>query len=53
MRTLVPGLGHFDLITLGPRARPPAGARPRRGRTGRRIERVLEVTLAFLKETLG
>jgi len=49
----LPGLGHFDLITLGlARARLPemGTAVPEQGL---RIERVLETTRAFLKETVG
>jgi len=49
----MPGLGHFDLITLGlARARLPemGAAAPEQGA---RIERVLETVRAFLKETLG
>jgi dienelactone hydrolase len=49
----MPGLGHFDLITLGlARARLPelGGAEPDQGA---RIERVLDATRAFLKQTLG
>jgi len=53
MRTLVPGLGHFDLITLGiARARVPELG-PSGPEQVARIERVLEATRAFLKETLG
>jgi dienelactone hydrolase len=53
MRTLVPGLGHFDLITLGlARARLPELG-PAGPEQVARIERVLEATHAFLKETLG
>jgi dienelactone hydrolase len=52
-RTLVPGLGHFDLITFGlARARLPelGAAGPDQAA---RIEQVLEIVRAYLKETLG
>lgn len=49
----MPGLGHFDLITLGlARARlPELGATE--PEQGPRIERVLETVRGYLKETLG
>jgi dienelactone hydrolase len=52
-RTLVPGLGHFDLITFGlARARIPelGAAAPDQAA---RVEQALEVVRGFLKETLG
>jgi dienelactone hydrolase len=52
-RTLVPGLGHFDLITFGlARARLPelGAAGPDQAA---RIEQALEIVRGFLKETLG
>ena len=52
-RTRVPGLGHFDLITLGlARARLPELGAADPGQAAR-IEHVLEMVRAFLKETLG
>jgi dienelactone hydrolase len=52
-RVRVPGLGHFDLITVGlARARLPALGAADEGQAAR-IEYLLELTRAFLKETLG
>jgi dienelactone hydrolase len=49
----VPGLGHYDLITLGlARARLPNMGAADPGQ-GARIERALDATRVFLKETLG
>jgi dienelactone hydrolase len=52
-RVRVPGLGHFDLITVGlARARLPGLGAADEGQAAR-IDSVLEMTRAFLKETLG
>ena len=52
-RTLVPGLGHFDLITVGlARARLPGFGSADEAQAAR-IAQVLELTRAFLKETVG
>lgn len=52
-RARVVGLGHFDLITLGlARARLPELGAAETGQAAR-IEHALDVTRAFLKETLG
>jgi len=53
VRTRVPGLGHFDLITFGlARARLPDLGAADPGQDAR-IEHVLDLVRAFLKETLG